>query len=587
MAKRRITIEAGKELLGAGEAVLAGSAEHLKMVAQLWDAVARKLVYVANLNGWLYRKYGLTKGVIKDPQSVVDAEYSSSRKVVSFGATHAYVWHDSPKLTEISNREYMERIEKHRVKPRHRKGRRNNFQPLQKTLMADWADTWPNHPEIYQDGDHRVFNLWTEPRIKPCKPEDYQEPRFFLDVVDDFFGQDVAEREWFLNWATYVIEAADRKIPTAPVLISRAEGVGKDYMLTCLKFMVGEPNYVPLKEEHLTGQFNGFLAGATLVAVSELYQQSNRGFTDKVKTWITDEYQTINIKNGPAVPMRNNAHFICASNRSTPMALDPNDRRFFVYESKREMLKGQEHQDYWRPKWKAVKDLDNNGLPNGRMLSWLKRWFKERFEWLERTGEFDTHSAPPMTEAKSNIIEDSKTPFALKVKELLHKGKIPFRASDRSCSLADIETLLKLDDDYKSAPGLHGSQKTNDLGDLGFTKFRETGTGRHRWRAPSWYDPDSRTMFKMSQGVCAFDDLQNEPDELGPSPTEGTSSLHPISRRPPVTEVIPPVTEAPEVIQREPEGTEAKGKPETAKDQLPPEIVSELRSLGIMNRLRM
>lgn len=578
MAKRRIALEVGKELIRSGEAVQAGLDEHLKLMAKLWEGVARKLVYVANLNGWLWRQHGLTKGVIKDPQSVVDAQFSTQKKVVSFGPSYALVWHDSPKLTAVTDRDYMERIEKHRVKPRKRKGRKYRFQPLQKMLIADWADTWPNRPEIYQEGDHQVFNLWSEPQIKPCAPEDYEEPRWYLDPVYDFFGEDIAEREWFLNWLTYVIEAPERKIPTAVVLISRAEGVGKDFIMNGAKFMVGSSNFVPLKEEHLTGQFNGFLAGATLVAVSELYQQGNRGFTDKVKTWITDEHQTINIKNGPAVPMRNNAHFICASNRSTPMTLDPNDRRFFIHESKREMLRGQEHRDYWRPKWKAMKDLENNGLPNVRMLSWLKRWFRERFERLEATGEFDPQSAPPMTDAKSNIIDDSKTPFALKVKELLLAGKIPFRKSDRSCSLADIESLLKGDDDYKSAAGLHGSQKTNDLADLGFVKFRAVGTGLRRWRAPDYYDPESRTMYDDIGYASHFEAFEEQP----PKPLV-------IPETPPVSKVSPVKAEEPEP-PKEPEALVDLVKQEepekTTGSYLPPEVAAELRGLSIMARLR-
>lgn len=98
MAKRRIALEVGKELIRSGEAVQAGLDEHLKLMAKLWEGVARKLVYVANLNGWLWRQHGLTKGVIKDPQSVVDAQFSTQKKVVSFGPSYALVWHDSPKL---------------------------------------------------------------------------------------------------------------------------------------------------------------------------------------------------------------------------------------------------------------------------------------------------------------------------------------------------------------------------------------------------------------------------------------------------------------------------------------------------------
>jgi hypothetical protein len=47
-----ITADTAKELLEANKAVKAGSAEHSQMMAELWEQVAKKFVYVVSAGKW-------------------------------------------------------------------------------------------------------------------------------------------------------------------------------------------------------------------------------------------------------------------------------------------------------------------------------------------------------------------------------------------------------------------------------------------------------------------------------------------------------------------------------------------------------
>jgi hypothetical protein len=50
-----ITADTAKELLEANKAVKAGSAEHSQMMAELWQQVAKKFVYVVSAGKWTYK----------------------------------------------------------------------------------------------------------------------------------------------------------------------------------------------------------------------------------------------------------------------------------------------------------------------------------------------------------------------------------------------------------------------------------------------------------------------------------------------------------------------------------------------------
>jgi hypothetical protein len=74
-----ITADTAKELLEANKAVKAGSAEHSQMMAELWEQVAKKFVYVVSAGKWTYKDKGTDRGLIADyaAQRSVDVDVKS------------------------------------------------------------------------------------------------------------------------------------------------------------------------------------------------------------------------------------------------------------------------------------------------------------------------------------------------------------------------------------------------------------------------------------------------------------------------------------------------------------------------------
>jgi hypothetical protein len=473
------TTEAGR-LIADGKAVRSGTEEHAAMMAVLWEQVAKKFVYVASLGKWLYREKGSDKGHLSDysAQRIIDAECKSKVAVLRYGRTDKRVRmaYESPQLVDVTDVLLEQRMDKH-LKPS------KSELSMRNAMVVDFMDTYPGRPIVLEVDGVRVFNLWKEPTVKTIEAAKYREPRWFLDVVDRFFGEHMAERDYFLDWCAHLVCKPEIKMPVSVLLTSNLNGAGKNFIAESLKWMVGERNCKSLTADSVKSGFHSFISGTTLAIISELYEQGNYGFADKLKTWQSEDNQFVNIKYGPMENVRNMVHFLAFSNRSTPIYLDDNDRRWFTFASDQKEAASPE---WWEDKWRVLRH-PKTSLPHFGELGSLRRWFKMRMEDIERTGRFKPYARPPLTEHKRSIIDDSRSVFYQKVRDALSARRlIPSPA--HLVSMSDLEALCTSDSAYRPPSN---SQKREDLEALGFKHVR-TSTGRC-WQVPEGYveSPDA------------------------------------------------------------------------------------------------
>jgi hypothetical protein len=473
--RRVVSKQVADKLLRNGEAVLVGSPAYWSKMRQQWERLAKKYVYIRSANRWMYVEKGLDKGFVDTnaAQSDVSAHYSIG-DVLTWGpkkesATVRSAW---PELAMHGDPKY----------------RANVGEDVMSEISADWCDTFPGVRErIVKDGEHTAFNLWTPPNILPCKPEKYQEPRWFLDVVDYVFGTEpelrakvpdiewnerLKARDYFLDWCAHLVQRPDVRMPVSVLIASKATGIGKSFLAVTLKHMVGPRTVRELTADALKNSFHNHIPGTTLAVIHELYENGNYSFIDRLKTWQTEDYQQVNIKYGPSQGMRVCLHFLCFSNREAPITLDGEDRRWFTYASP---VKEAEKKpaEWWNDKWACIKDANNKGLPHKGKLGALMRWLLER-----DLSQFQPHAAPPMTESKREIIEVSRSWFYHDIRRLLETGQLPIK-KDGLVSLSDLgeETQTK-----GQARQIGNAQKSEDLLALGFERVRTSQ--RRGWRPP-------------------------------------------------------------------------------------------------------
>lgn len=183
---------AASKLLAEGRAVRSGTPEHKAMMAALWERVGERFVFVASLGKWVWREKGTDKGQLTDwaAQRVVDDEFRTPKLVLTYGRVDGKVRaaYESPDLR------YAAAVFNGDENP--------EGESEVRTLIAHFMDTAPNKPRVFlTDEGFRVFNLWTEPTVKAIGNAKYHEPRWFLDVVDRFFGSEhTQERDYFLDY---------------------------------------------------------------------------------------------------------------------------------------------------------------------------------------------------------------------------------------------------------------------------------------------------------------------------------------------------------------------------------------------------
>ena len=233
--------------------------------------MARKFVFVVVAGLWFYRDGGADRVPVKEAaaQKAVDQRFRSDKLVLTYGRNDGMVKeaYEAPQLWDVSNALLEETLEEHRS------AEAKGIGPFQ-ALLVDFMDTYPRDDEIVvlPDGN-RVWNLWSKPGVRPTKPENYQEPRWFLDVVDRFFGEHHEEREYFLDWCAHLTCRPDIKMPVSVLLISSLNGAGKGFIAKSMEFMVGPRNYKNLTADILKSGFQSFVVGTTLAVIHELYEQ--------------------------------------------------------------------------------------------------------------------------------------------------------------------------------------------------------------------------------------------------------------------------------------------------------------------------
>jgi hypothetical protein len=473
------------DLVDQGKAVRAGSDAHKRIMADLWDRVAKNFIYVVTAGAWFYRDAGSDRVPVKEAaaQKAVDLRFRSDKLVLTYGRTDGMVRaaYEAPQLSQVTNAVLEESLGKHRSPIAKGEG------PF-KSLVVDFMDTYPNDGEIVELSDgNRAWNLWSKPGVWPTKPEKYVEPRWFLDVVDRIFGEYQKEKEYFLDWCAHLVCRPEIKMPISVLIVSSLNGAGKGFIAKTLEFMVGSRNYRNLTADTLKSGFQSFAMGTTLAVIHELYEQGNYTFADRLKTWQSEDSVFVNIKYGPQQNTKNMVHFLAFSNRSSPLHLEEGDRRWFTFASPQ---KERAPQEWWDERWKFLKD-PKTGLPYMRALGSLTRFFETRMEAIDgQPGRFSPYERPPETEHKASLVEDSRSQFFMAVKAMVDTGKVPLADDAGYTNLLHIEA--DLGNTFRMPPR---GQARQDLEALGFT-YERRKTGRF-YRVPPGYQgrPEAPSPF--------------------------------------------------------------------------------------------
>lgn len=291
----------------------------------------------------------------------------------------------------------------------------------------------PGRPEIYADEDtgEDFFNLWRPSGIEPAKHVTHEDVRPWLDHVDYIFPDETARR-MFLSWCAFIVQRPGEKINWAYLLIGK-QGVGKDMSLRPIYGIIGHKNYTSVSTDDITGQWTDW-AEHQIVVVEELPSFHKRDVYDWLKRFVATgtPHFRVNKKKIAQYKVRNLQNWFIFSNHEDALALEADDRRYFVYASPVE----KKSSDYYGP---LVRIFDDAAFQS-KLYGWLKRY---------DLAAFDPGEAPPMTEAKIRMLEETRNPVDRWLDEQFDGGKFDGRKIIQASEiLADVALASK----YGGAP---------------------------------------------------------------------------------------------------------------------------------------
>lgn len=240
---------------------------------------------------------------------------------------------------------------------------------LNKVQIPTVVDTmfWPGADRVFTFEGRQMLNTYYTDGIDIVHPTDYTDEEQeavtrFLEHVN-LLVDDQEERGVLIDWLSYVYQNPGKKMTWA-LLIQGAEGVGKSYFGNVMQALLGR-NMKTIDATAITGRFNGWAHGATLVAVEEIKISGENKYDiiDRLKPIISNSVVSIEEKGRDIRTVPNFTNYMMFTNHKDALPLSENDRRYAVIFSRFQSLeelnanfKGAENaQDYFD---RLFKDLD-------------------------------------------------------------------------------------------------------------------------------------------------------------------------------------------------------------------------------------
>jgi putative DNA primase/helicase len=346
-----------------------------------------------------------------------------------------------------------------------------------KLAIADVFDGWLKHPSR-RDIDERalVFDpggpLEQAGRINTFRglpfegvddAPDWQRCVQIRTLMYHLTNGDEAVYWWMVRWLAYPLQHVGAKMASALLLHSDVQGSGKSLLFEdVIKPMYGEYG-ATLGQHQLESQYTDWRSQVLFALFEEIFSGATKfAHTGQMKQMITGKTQRIEKKYMAGWEEANHMNAVFLSNETQPFPLDPSDRRMLVLWPRKKLTD--------ELKAAVLAEIADGGV--AVFLAYLR--------WLD-LGDFHTHTEPPITDAKQDLIDYSRYGW-----DLFHRDwssgatEWPYQ----TCLLSDLYQCYKR---WCSATGER---------DLSLNKFGSNIGKRERKRSDLDYDAGYSSVKK-------------------------------------------------------------------------------------------
>lgn len=291
-------------------------------------------------------------------------------------------------------------------------------------VVVDMAGMHPGLGRLYTEDGITFVNNYIPLVVEEVAPDAYEK-----EAITFLWSRmkDPVFQSWLMKFFAYALQNPGVKIQSAPLLVSAAQGTGKNTIMKILPEILFGSRYVrSMSGNVLSGQFNGAIGSTWWLYLEELRAGATKAdrihTTNKIKNWITDNTVEVHKKGLEAYDIRNRIQVVATTNFDDALQLDNNDRRWGIGEMCGPLT--------------PAESMDLYGfLLSPRAAGVLRHVFRR----VDTTG-FKPAAKAPETMAKKEMVVAGIGGWEAKLIEAMVNQEAPF---DRDVfSLKDVSTFM-------------------------------------------------------------------------------------------------------------------------------------------------
>lgn len=346
-----------------------------------------------------------------------------------------------------------------------------------------------------------ILNTYHAPTVTPREGD----TSAFLELLQRVFG----EGGWLhaLNYLSHLYQHPGVKISHALMVLSD-QGLGKGSLFELLSNVFGKTNCHMVEGDHADHRFRAQLGDRVLLGMNEVQSEDRVGFYNSIKMVLADQDFRAEEKGMPFRTLATPRGVVIFSNKAVPMKIEDSDRRLFVV---RRLSVPPMPVGYFRQFWEPSDDLI-------AAVAYL-------LNTTDLSGFFPK-SDPPMTMAKTELIESSRSRLETAVRDAVeaHDGPFRFEVTGHrwlwawANAIASGVTQSNLFEALRKA----GVEPLPDRGQQR-TNLHVYGEKQRFWIVRNhehWRSKTSVQVRDHYQSLCA---ANNEPQYLGAVPQQWSS----------------------------------------------------------------
>lgn len=266
-----------------------------------------------------------------------------------------------------------------------------------KNLLGDDYKKWENSDRrvvrhqsqiVFDPADHVDTDCINTFRGLPLTPVDNPDAcRAIRALIYHLCNQDEEVFKFLVSWLALPLQRPGTKLASAVLMHGETQGAGKSLHFDEIMRRIYGDYGATVGQDQLESQYNDWRSEKLFVLFEEVLSRAekyNRSGT--IKHVITGKTQRVEKKFMSGWEEANYANVVFLSNEVQPLPVDPGDRRLLVIWPKSKLPP-----DIKRD---VMREINTGGV--AAFLHWLLSW---------DCGEFESHTEPPMTEAKERLID--------------------------------------------------------------------------------------------------------------------------------------------------------------------------------------